>query len=74
MTSFLFAFSGGQYRMVPIVNTGAVIVIALGLIAAALASRTHSRMEIIRWTAIVTAASWALAIGIEWLVSFRLGA
>src|SRR2546421_11786378 len=35
VTTFLFAFSGGQYRMVAVVNLGAVAVISLGVLVAA---------------------------------------
>ena len=38
VTTFLFAFSGGQYRMVAVVNLGAVAVISLGVLVAAVMS------------------------------------
>lgn len=35
VTTFLFAFSGGQYRMVEVVNVGALAVIGLDVLVAA---------------------------------------
>ena len=42
VTTFLYAFSGGQYRMVTVVNIGALVVVALGLVVAALTWRLRS--------------------------------
>ena len=64
VTTFLFAFSGGQYRMVAVVNVVALMVVALGAGAAAVSWRT----------AIATGIGWVTAIVAEWLISFSLGA
>ena len=54
VTTFLFAFSGGQYRMVAVVNLGAVAVISLGVLVAAVKWIVRSSAEAIKWTAIAT--------------------
>jgi hypothetical protein len=74
VTTFLFAFSGGQYRMVTVVNSGAVAVIAAGALSGLLAWRLRSRDVALRAAALATGAAWVAAIFIEWLLSFWLGA
>ena len=54
VTTCLFAFSGGQYRMVAVVNLGALAVISLGVLVAALMWMVRSSAEAIKWTAIAT--------------------
>src|SRR5256885_8528870 len=73
-TTFLFAFSGGQYRMIAVVNVVALVVVALGAVVAALAWRLRSAAAAVILTAIVTGAGWVAAVIGEWLLSFRLGA
>jgi hypothetical protein len=72
-TTFLFAFSGGQNRMVPVVNLGAVSVIVLSLVVAAVTWVVRSPMDALKWTAIGTAVGWLAAIAIEFVLSFSLG-
>ena len=74
VTTFLFAFSGGQYRMVAVVNLGAVAVISLGVLVAAVTWIVRSSAEAIRWTVIATGGGWVAALIAEWLISFSLGA
>jgi hypothetical protein len=74
VTTFLFAFSGGQYRMVNVVNVGALAVIGVGALAAALAWWKRSSATAIKWTAIATGIGWVIALLAEWLLSFALGA
>jgi hypothetical protein len=74
VTTFLFAFSGGQNRMVAVVNLGALTVIGLGVLAAAVTWRLRSPAAAIKWTATATGIGWVLAFIAEWLISFRLGA
>jgi hypothetical protein len=74
VTTFLFAFSGGQYRMVEVVNIGALIVFALGVLVAAVAWRLRSPSAAVGWAAAATGAGWVVALTTEWLISFRLGA
>ncbi|SRR6266446_2392986 len=74
VTTFLFAFSGGQYRMVAVVNLVALVVVGLGSIAAAVAWRLRSPAAAVRWTAIATVGGWVAAVIAEWLISFSLGA
>ncbi len=74
VTTFLFAFSGGQYRMVAVVNGGALIVIAAGVAAAVIMWRLRSPVSAVKWSAAVTSVGWITAIVAEWLLSFSLGA
>ena len=74
VTTFLFAFSGGQYRMVAVVNAGAAAVLALDVLVAALAWLLRSPVAAVKWTAITTGAGWVVAVIAEWLLSFSLGA
>ncbi len=74
VTTFLFAFSGGQYRMVGVVNLGAVAVIALGLVAGAAAWLVRSRTAAIITAAFATIGGWVAAVIVEWVLSFWLGA
>jgi len=74
VTTFLFAFSGGQYRMVNVVNVGALAVIGVGALAAALALWKRSSATAIKWAAIATGIGWVIALLAEWLLSFALGA
>ncbi len=73
VTTFLFAFSGGQYRMVTVVTFGALAVIGLGVLVAVLTWRLRSPAAAIKWTAIATGAGWVAAVIAEWLISFGLG-
>ena len=74
LTTFLFAFSGGQYRMVAVVNLGALSVIGLDVLVAAVTWRLRSRAAAIRWTATATGVGWVAAVIAEWVISFWLGA
>ena len=74
VTTFLFAFSGGQNRMVAVVNSGALIVVGLGVLVAVATWILRSAAAAIRWSAIVTGVGWVVAIVGEWLISFKLGA
>ncbi len=73
-TTFLFAFSGGQYRMVAVVNLGALAVIGLDVLVAAATWILRSPADAFKWTAITTGAGWVAAVISEWLISFWLGA
>ena len=74
VSTFLFAFSGGQYRMVTVVNDVALVVIATCFLAAAVTWRLRSGQAAILAAAISTVASWVAGVIVEWAVSFRLGA
>jgi hypothetical protein len=74
VTTFLFAFSGGQNRMVVVVNLGALIVVALDILVAAATWILRSPADAIKWTAIAAGAGWAAALIAEWVLSFWLGA
>ena len=76
VTTFLFHFSGGQVRMEPVVRYGAYSAFAAAVLLATIAW--------LRWLRSPTAASigatvsgiaaWAVALLIEWRLSFVFGA
>ena len=72
-TTFLFAFSGGQYRMVAVVNLGAVLVLVSSFAVAAVSWMLRSPTDALKWTLIATAIGWVAAIAIEFVLSFSLG-
>ena len=74
VTTFLFNFSGGQYRMGPVVNYGALAAIAATVLAAAVAWRLRPPNRAIKYTAIATGTLWLAAVLVEWGFSFALGA
>jgi hypothetical protein len=74
ITTFLFHFSGGQYRMGPVVDYGALTVIAGTLVLTAIAWRVRSRAAAVKTAAIATPVAWVLAIVVEWGLSFVWGA
>jgi hypothetical protein len=74
VTTFLFDFSGGQYRMGPVVVYSALGAISATLVVAAIAWRIRSPSAAAGWAAIATAVTWAVAVFVEWRVSFALGA
>ena len=74
VTTFLFAFSGGQYRMVQVVNAGALLVVGLVTVVAIVAWWRTSPDGAIKWTAIATGIAWLAAIAVEWALSFEFGA
>src|SRR5262245_12151950 len=74
VTTFLFAFSGGQYRMVQVVNYGALAVVTLVVLAAAVTWRLRSASAAIKAAGVATAVGWIAAVIIAWLLSFWLGA
>src|SRR2546429_8959866 len=74
VTTFLFAFSGGQYRMVAVVNLGAVAVISLGVLVAAVKWILRLSGEPIQGMGIATAGGWGAALIPAWLVFFFVGA
>ena len=74
VTTFLFAFSGGQSRMVAVVNLGALAVIGLSILVAAVTWGLRSAAAAIKWTGIAVGVGWLVAVVVEWLISFQLGA
>ncbi len=72
ITTFLFAFSGGQYRMVPVVNAGFWIVLFSGLIVGIVPLVRGWPVGRIMVAMLSGAAlSWLL---VYWRLSFQLGA
>src|SRR2546421_4125828 len=74
VTTFLFAFSGGQYRMVAVVNLGAVAVISLGVLVAAGVGVVGGSPGGIKWAAIGIGGGWLGGLHPQWPVLFLLGA
>jgi hypothetical protein len=73
VTTFLFAFSGSQFRMVPAVNLVALAVVVSSVAVAAAVWLLRSPMQALKWTLIVSAGGWVAAIAIEFVLSFSLG-
>jgi hypothetical protein len=74
ITAFLFAFSGGQNRMVAVVNIGALTVVGVQVLVAVVTWRLRSPVAAAKWTAIAVGVGWFVALIGEWLISFKLGA
>ena len=75
ITTFLFAFSGGQVRMVPVVNAGFWIVLFSGLIVGMVPLvRGWSVGKTIMAMLLGAGLSWLLAVIVYWRLSFQLGA
>ena len=74
VTTFLFDFSGGQYRMGPVVAYGALAAIGGILVVSAIVWRIRSPATAAIWAGIATAVVWAVAVFVEWRVSYVLGA
>ena len=73
-TTFLFHFSSGQDRMGPVVNYGALAVVAGTSLLALIAWRIRSPAAALKWAAIATPVAWVAAALVEWVLSFSLGA
>ena len=73
VTAFLFAFSGGQYRMVAVVNLVALAVVVSSFLVAAAVWMLRSPTQALKWALIGTAIGWVAAIAIEFVLSFSLG-
>src|ERR1700694_5273860 len=74
VTTFLFHFSSGQDRMGPVVNYGALAVIAGTTLLAAIAWKIRSPSAAVKITAIATPAACAVTLVVEWGLSFVFGA
>jgi hypothetical protein len=73
VTTFLFAFSGGQFRMVAVVNLVALAVVVSSFLVAVAVWILRSPIHALKWAAIGTAIAWFAAIAIEFVLSFSLG-
>jgi hypothetical protein len=75
ITTFLFHFSGGQYRMGPIVTAGPFIAIAAALVAGSITAwRTAQFGLAFGVMARATGIAWAVLVLGYWLLSFAFGA
>jgi hypothetical protein len=79
VATFLFAFSGQQYRMATIVNVGFFIVglsglvvsLSIGIVARV---RTWPTLMILMAVLLSAILLWLLALVLYWMLSFQLGA
>ena len=69
VTVFLFAFSGGQARMEPVVNYAAIVVVALVILLAAVVWKIRSPTASAIVSVIATPTAWVGAMLVEWGVS-----
>jgi len=67
VTTFLFHFSGGQVKMGPVVDYGALLVIALTILVAVAAWILRSPVAAVKLAAITAAVAWVVAVVVEWL-------
>ena len=74
VTTFLFAFSGGQSRLEHVVKYSALAVVALSTLVAAVAWRTRSPNQAIKYTQSRPGVLWLAALIADWGSSFVLGA
>jgi hypothetical protein len=74
VTTFLFAFSGGQSRMVAVVDYGALAMIALGVVTAVVAWIVRPGATAAKVTAVATGIGWFATAIVEFILSFWLGA
>jgi len=74
VTTFLFAFSGGQYRMVPVVGYGVAAMIVVPLGAAAVVWKLRSAPAGLLAAVAAAGIGWIVTLVVEWLISFSLGA
>jgi hypothetical protein len=63
---FLFAFSGGQARMEPVVNYVALAVIALVILLTAIVWKIRTPTGAAIFAAISTPVAWVAAMLVEW--------
>jgi hypothetical protein len=74
VTTFLFDFLGGQYRMGPVVMdgflAGGVCVLDVGMLALV---QTQSLRAAVRVMLVAAIIAWSMAVFVEWRVSFSLG-
>src|SRR2546426_10690729 len=62
VTTFLFAFSGGQNRMAGVVHVGGLIVVGLDVLLGAAGWILRSPADALSWTALAAGAGWAAAL------------
>ena len=74
VTTFLFAFSSGQGRMVPVVGYGALAMVAVPLVVGTVAWRLRTPLIGFIGAMVAIGAGWVVLIIVEWLISFQLGA
>jgi len=74
VTTFLFAFSGGQARMVQVVNYGAFAMVVFSALTAIVAWILRPGATAAKATAVVVATGWFATATVEFILSFFLGA
>ena len=68
VTTFLFAFSGGQGRMEPVVKYVALVVFAVAMVLTAIVWILRSPRAAVVCAGIATPVAWAVAVFIEWRI------
>jgi hypothetical protein len=66
ITTFLFHFSGGQARMGPLVDYGALAIIAGTLLLAVIVWNIRSPTAAVKSAAIATPVAWVVAVFVDW--------
>jgi hypothetical protein len=74
VTTFLFAFSGGQVRMLPVVQYGAFAASGAAILLTAAVWLLRSPQAALITAALGTLTVWLVAVFVEWRLSFLLGA
>jgi hypothetical protein len=69
VTTFLFHFSGGQVKMGPVVDYGALAVIVLTALLTLIVWLVRSPKAALKIGAIATAVAWVVAVIVEWSLS-----
>lgn len=69
VTTFLFHFSGGQVKMGPVVDYGALVVIALTALLTVITWMVRSPAAALKVGASATAVAWVVAVVVEWAFS-----
>ncbi|HEX2680590.1 MAG TPA: hypothetical protein VHM88_21360 [Candidatus Acidoferrales bacterium] len=74
VTTFLFAFSSGQSRMVQVVNYGALAMLVISVVTAIASWILRPGATAAKATAAVVAVGWFVTTIVEFILSFFLGA
>ena len=69
VTTFLFHFSGGQVKMGPVVDYGALAVIALMIVLAVVVWKIRSPVAAVKVAAVASPMAWVMAVLVEWAFS-----
>lgn len=73
VTTFLFAFSGGEVRMVPVVREAAYVASGASFLLSAMVWLLRSSQAAVITAALGTLAVWLVTVFVEWRLTFVLG-